>query len=176
METIPFADCENIGFFRKTHGIRGEMILEFEPRFEFSVEDAARFFVELDGLLVPFFVKENGLRFKSGNSAIVTLIWVDTEKYAKRLVGKPVYLYKTEIVDQPGEPIGSKFENYLLIDSAIGEIGVIDRVDNYSGNIVITVNYRGEEILIPYNENLLVEINDNQKTIKLKLPEGLFDE
>lgn len=173
METIPKKDCENIGFFRKTHGIRGELILEFEPQFEYSVEDATRFFVEIEGLLVPFFVDE--LRFKSGNAAIVTLKWVDSEKYAKRLVGNAVYLFKTDIVDDDAEPLESQLINYLLIDTTLGEIGVISQVDDYAGNIVITVNYHGNEILIPYNDNLLEAIDEKQKTIKLNLPTGLIE-
>ena len=175
METIPKTDCENIGFFRKTHGIHGELVLEFEPHFEFSVEEADRFFVELEGLLVPFFLKKDGLRFRSENSAIVKLNWVDTEKYAKCLAGNSVYLYETEIVDEPEESLESQFINYLLIDETIGDIGIINQVDDYSGNIVITVNYKGEEVLIPFSDNLLVEINEAQKSIKLNLPEGLIE-
>ncbi|NOR76361.1 MAG: 16S rRNA processing protein RimM [Draconibacterium sp.] len=175
METIPKTDCENIGFFRKTHGIHGELVLEFEPHFEFSVEGADRFFVELEGLLVPFFLKKNGLRFRSTNSAIVTLNWVESEKYAKRLIGNSVYLYNSEIVDEPEETLESQFENYLLIDEIIGEIGTVVHVEDYAGNIVITVNYKGEEILIPYNDDLLISVNETEKSILLKLPEGLIE-
>ena len=175
METIPKTDCENIGFIRKTHGIHGELVLEFETHFEFSVEDADRFFVELEGLLVPFFLKKDGLRFRSGNSAIVTFDLVESEKYAKRLVGNSVYLYNTEIVDEAEESLESRFLNYLLIDENEGKMGIISQVDDYAGNIVITVEYRGEELLIPYNDDLLIEVNESQKTIKLKLPEGLIE-
>lgn len=175
METIPKTDCEKIGFIRKTHGVHGELILEFEPHFEYSIEAAERFFVELDGLLVPFFLKDEGLRFKAGNSAILTFNLVDTEKYAKRLVGNSVYLYQTEIIDEPEQSLESQFENYLLIDETLGEIGNISQVDDYAGNIVITVGYKGNDILIPYNEDLLVEVNKAQKSIKLKLPEGLIE-
>lgn len=176
METIPKADCQNIGFFRKTHGIHGELVLEFESRFEFSTENTERFFVELEGLLVPFFLKKEGLRFRSANSAIVALDCVETEKYAKRLVGNPVYLYQTEIIDEPEQSLESQFENYLLIDATIGKIGIISQVDDYAGNIVITVYYKGKEFLIPYNDDLLVEVNEAQKSIKLNLPDGLFED
>ena len=175
METIPKTDCQNIGFFRKTHGIHGSLVLAFEPQFEFSVEEADRFFVELEGLLVPFFLKDDGLRFRSANSAIVDFHWVENEKYAKRLIGSSVYLYKEEIIDIE-EQAESQLDNYLLIDERLGEIGTIIRVDDFSGNVVLTVQCRGEEVMIPYNEELLIEINDSLKTIKLQLPKGLIED
>ena len=175
METITKTDCENVGFIRKTHGIHGDLVLEFEVHFEYSVESANRFFIELEGLLVPFYLKEDGLRFKSANSAIVTFKNVESEKYAKRLVGNSAYLYQFEIVDAPVQTLESQFENYLLIDETIGEVGMISQVDDYAGNIVITAQFRGEDVLIPYNEELLIEINESQKSITLKLPEGLIE-
>ncbi len=175
METIPKADCEKIGFFRKTHGVSGGLVLEFETHFEFSVEEADRFFVEIEGLLVPFFIKDEGLRFRSANTAIVDLDFVETEKYAKRLVGKSVYLYQSEIIDEPDQTLESQFVNYLLIDTNLGNIGMITHVDDYAGNIVLTVSCKGEELLIPYNDNLLLTTDETQKTITLQLPEGLVE-
>lgn len=176
METIPKADCEKVGFFRKTHGVFGELVLEFEPQFEMSIENADRFFVEIEGLLVPFFVVDEGFRFKTDNSAIIALEWVDSEKYAKRLVGSSVYLFKNEIVVLPDEFTDSELINYLLIDETLGDIGIIEQIDNYSGNIVITVNYRGKELLVPFNDDFLVNLDKHKKTVTLKFPEGLLDE
>lgn len=174
METIPKADCEKIGFFRKTHGVHGQVILEFEPQYEYSVEEAERFFVELEGLLVPFFLTENGLRIKAANSAIVSFDDVETERYAKRLIGSSVYLFHSEIIDEP-ENSSSELIDYLVLDNKNGVIGRIIQMDDFSGNIVLTVDYNGHEILIPFNEDLLLESNDLKKTIKLQLPEGLLD-
>ena len=175
METIPKSDCQNIGFFRKTHGIHGSLVLEFEPRFEFSVEEADRYFIEIDSLLVPFFVQEDGLHFRTANTAIVNLDWVENEKYARRLTGCSVYLFKYEIIDEEEELTEFQLENYLLSDENMGEIGPIVRVDDFSGNVVLTVDYRGQEVLVPYNEDLLVEVDDSRKTIRLNLPEGLLE-
>jgi 16S rRNA processing protein RimM len=175
METIAKNDCEKIGYFRKTHGVRGDLVLDFESHFECSIAEAERFFVDLEGLLVPFFISENGLRLTTSKSAIITFDWVDTEKYAKRLVGCSVYLYVSEITDEAQED-ESTFEGYLLLDEQLGEIGMINQVDDYAGNIVLTVNYRGNELLVPFNEDILIAVNESLKTITLKLPEGIFDE
>ncbi|MCE4565969.1 16S rRNA processing protein RimM [Maribellus sp. CM-23] len=174
METIPKTDCEKIGFFRKTHGVHGEVVLEFEEHFEYSVEEAERFFVELDGLLVPFFIAEDGLRFKSSKSAIVKFDWVDTEKYAKRLIGASVYLYLDEIVDEPLES-EALLKGFVLFDAEKGEVGEIEQVDDYSGNVVLTVKHGDEELLVPFHPEFVVEIDEEQKRLTLNLPEGLIE-
>ena len=176
METIPKADCDKVGFFKKTHGVSGELVLEYEPQFEYSIENADRFFVELEGLLVPFFIVEDGFRFKTENSAILTFDGVESEKYAKRMVGSSVFLFKDEIIVMTDELSDSELVDYLLVDEKLGEIGIIDQIDNYSGNIVFTVNLKGKELLVPFNEDFLLEIDKQNKVIKLRLPEGLFDE
>ena len=175
METIPKPDCQKIGFMRKTHGVYGELVLEYEPEFEESVVEANRFFLEIDGLLVPFFVAEDGLRFRSAKTALVTFDWVETEKYARRLVGSPVYLFKYEIIDEPGEASTSRFLHFRLLDEIGKEVGEISAVDDYAGNIVFTVNTGKGEILVPFNEDFLLKLDAKQKSVQLRLPEGLTD-
>ena len=48
---------------------------------------------------------------------------------------------------------------------AIRSYYVIEMVDDYSGNIVLTVNYKGTELLVPYNDELLIELNEVEKKI-----------
>lgn len=175
METIPKSECEKIGYLKKTHGVRGEMVLEFEPQYEFSIENSDRFFVEIDGLLVPFFLVEDGFRFKTNETAIVTFNGVETEKYAKRLVGSAVFLFKQEIHFEQDAESDGRLEGYTLWDTNLGEIGKIEYIDDYSGNIVFTVDYNGTELLVPFNEDFLVEIDAEKMIIRLKLPEGLIE-
>jgi 16S rRNA processing protein RimM len=176
METIPKADCTKIGFIRKTRGVHGELVLEFEEQFEFSVEEATRFFLEIDGLLVPFFAAENGLQVKSAKTAFVNFEWVDSEKYAQRIIGTNVYLFTSEIVDEPEEAGLSELEGFTLFDKNTGEIGVIARVEDFSGNTVLTIGKKNNEILIPFNEDFLVSIDPENKILTLDLPEGLIED
>src|SRR5690554_316532 len=122
METIPKSECRKIGFIRKTHGVRGEVVLEYEPEYEGSVADANRFFLEIEGLLVPFFLSGDGLRFKS-KSAIVAFEWVKSESQARPLAGASVYLYEQEVIHDEEDLPASLFLNYKLIDKEGEEIG-----------------------------------------------------
>jgi 16S rRNA processing protein RimM len=175
METIPKSDCRKIGFIRKTHGVHGELVLEYEPEYEESVVEADRYFLEIDGLLVPFFVAEEGFRFRSAKTALITFDWVETEKYAHRLVGSLVYLFNHEIVDEPEEASISQFLHFLLLDENGKKIGEISAVDDYAGNIVFTVDTENGEILVPFNKDFLLKLDQGLKIIQLRLPEGLMD-
>lgn len=175
METIPKSNCQKIGFIRKTHGVQGELAIEYESEFEESVAEANRFFLEIDGLLVPYYVSTDGLRFKSGKTALVKFDWIENETQARRLVGNPVYLFNDEIIEVADESSTSQFLGYHLQDENAKEIGVIKAVDNYSGNVVFTLDVNNGEVLVPFNEDLLLELDDDNRIIRLRLPEGLFD-
>lgn len=175
METIPKSSCRKIGYIRKSHGVRGEVVLEYEPEFDESVAEADRFFLEVDGLLVPFFISEDGLRFKSAQSALVTFDWITSESQARPLAGASVYLYEQEIIVNEEDLPDTQLINYLLLDEDNNEIGKIKAVDDYSGNVVFTVDAHGLEVLVPYNDEILLELDDERKVIKLDLPDGLFD-
>jgi len=175
METIPREQCRKIGFIRKSHGVKGEVILEFEPELDFVVTEASRFFIDLDGLLVPFFISANGLRLKSSNSAIVKFKWVESEKYAARLIGKEVYLFLSEIdVDTEGDYF-SGLVNYQVYNKDNEFAGVVSDSENFSGNVVLKVVSAGKEFLIPFNEELIISIDEKKKKICLHIPEGLIN-
>ncbi|MBK6284209.1 MAG: hypothetical protein IPF54_17600 [Draconibacterium sp.] len=119
---------------------------------------------------------EDGFRFKTDNSAIITFDGVESEKYAKRMVGSSVFLFKTEIIVSPDELNDSELVNYLLVDEILGEIGLIDQVDNYSGNIVLQLILRAKNYLFLLMKIFIVLLDKINKIIKLKLFEGfLFD-
>ena len=174
METIPREQCRKIGFIRKSHGVKGEVILEFEPELDFAVTGASRFFIDLDGLLVPFFISANGLRLKSSNSAIVKFEWVESGNYATRLIGKEVYLFLSEIDVDMKKDYYSGLIDYQVYNKDNEFAGVISEAENFSGNVVLKVVSAGKEFLIPFNEELLISIDEKKKKICLQIPEGLI--
>lgn len=174
METIPKAECRKIGFIRKLHGIKGEVILEFEAEPEYTVTDINRFLIELDGLLVPFFVSDNGIELKYSNSALVKFDWVDSKKYARRLVGKGVYLFLDEAEALPVKDSFSGLIGYKVFDQGNNLIGVVTKVEDFSGNIVFEMISGNNKFLIPFNNELLISFNNKKQTMNLQLPEGLL--
>lgn len=175
METIPKDSCTKIGFIQKTHGIHGELVIRFDETYYETLDSYPTLFLEIDQLLVPFFIEEDGLRFKSGESVIAKLEWIDTDKKAKALNGLSVYVANDAIVANDEDLNMNELIGYKLFDETLGFIGEIEDVTDYSGNVLLIVEYQGKEAMVPLNEDLIIRLDEENREIELSIPEGLFD-
>ena len=175
METIPKSDCVKVGFVQKPHGIHGELVIRFEEEYYETLEECPTLFLEIDNLLVPFFISEEGLRFKSGEAVIANLEWIDSDKKAKELCGLSVFVYQDEVVEFEDELSPNALVGYQLFDETLGLIGEITEVNDFSGNVLLSVVYKGKEAMVPLNEDLIIRLNEELREIELQIPYGLFN-
>lgn len=175
METIPKNNCTKVGYVQKPHGINGELVIRFQEEYYETLEEYPPLFLEIDNLLVPFFVAEEGFRFKSSESVITQLDWVDTDAKAKALCGLSVFVNKEDVIAFDDEMSPHALVGFQLYDETLGLIGEISEVHDYAGNMLLLVEYQGKEALVPLNEDLIVNIDEDKREIELRIPEGLFD-
>ena len=64
---------------------------------------------------------------------------------------------------------------YEVIDSKHGSLGKVEHVDDYSGNLVITVIFRDNEVLIPLSDDVVLEMDETSRQMRLACPEGLIE-
>ena len=166
-------DCLQIGVFTKTHGLNGDLILSVENDFPEKYEEES-IFVDIDGGLVPFFIDEDGLNPRNHQSYRIKLEDVDSSEAASRFVDCPVYLFSNLFTDEDTMSL-KMLEGFILSDDEKGELGEIERVDDFNGNIVFTVEINSIEVMIPLVEEQVLDINYEAKTMLLQLPEGLLD-
>jgi len=174
METIDINKCTSIGKLLKTHGLNGELILMFEPQFDSTLENSKFLFFEIEGGLVPFFFSDNGLRFRTHETAIVKFDEIDTQEKAKQFVDCQLYVYSRDITVED-ENKSFSLINYNVVDENHGSLGSVINVDNFSGNNVITVIFNSNEVMIPLSDEILTKIDYKNKEIFLTCPEGLLD-
>ena len=174
METIQKNNCRKIGYFQKPHGIKGGIVLNFEPQYDVSLENEPTLFAEIDALLVPYFFSDEGIRFRTSESAIVWLDWIKNEEDARQLSGLAVYLNEDDIIEPEEELTVHHLAGFDLFDQQSTKIGKIERVEDYGGNLLFVLQYQGKETLIPFNEDLLVELDEKEKKIVMEIPEGIL--
>lgn len=166
-------DCFLLGKFTKTHGLKGELILVVENDFpeKYSEEPI---FVDIDGGLVPFFIDEDGINIRNHTSYRIKMEDVDSEHASLRFVNCQVYLPAELFSQQEMEGIEG-IEGYTVVVEGRGEIGTIDSLADYSGNIVITIQVDEKEVMIPLAEEYITAVDYDTQIITLDLPEGLID-
>jgi len=174
METIQKSSCRKIGYFQKPHGIKGGIVLNFEPQYDVSLENEPTLFAEIDGLLVPYFFSNESIRFRTSESAIVWLDWIKNEEDARQLSGLAVYLKEEDLLLEEEELTVHQLVGFNLFDGQTEKIGVIEKVEDYGGNLLFVLQYQGRETLIPFNEDLLIELDEEGKKIVMEIPEGIL--
>ena len=160
-----------IGIIGKAHGVKGELSIQIDDDV-FDRVDAEYLVLKLDGIFVPFFMEE--YRFKSDSVALVKFEGVDTQERARELTGVEVY-FPRELAEQDEEAELSyaALVGYTLIDSNSGKaIGTIAYVDEQTINIMFELE---DGRLIPASEELIVDVDQKNRTITLDIPEGILD-
>ena len=159
-----------IGRLGKAHGIRGEVSFLFDDDV-FDRVDADYLILDIDGILVPFFLEE--YRFKSDANALVKFDGIDTLERAKELTGCEVF-FPREMSDENDEHISwAEIVGYELVDSETGTIaGTIASVDDSTMNTLFELE---DGRLIPASEELIQKIDTKKHQIEIKLPEGILE-
>jgi 16S rRNA processing protein RimM len=159
-----------IGRLGKAHGIRGEVSFLFDDDV-FDRVDADYLILDIDGILVPFFMEE--YRFKSDANALVKFDGIDTLERAKELTGCDVY-FPRELSDEDDEHISwAEIIGYELIDSETRTVaGTIASIDDSTMNTLFELE---DGRLIPASEELIQAIDTKKHQIEIKLPEGILE-
>ena len=163
-----------IGLFNKPHGIHGELQFTFTDDI-FDRVDCDYLICLLDGIFVPFFIEE--YRFRSDSTALVKLEGIDTAERARMFTNVEVYFQVKHAEEaEDGELSWNFFVGFRMEDVRHGELGEVVEVDTTTVNTLFVVEQEdGEELLIPAQEEFIVEINQEKKLITVELPEGLLN-
>ena len=165
-------DLFKIGKLGKTHGVNGEITFMFDDDI-FDRVDSEYLILEIDGILVPFFMEE--YRFKSDEVALVKFEDIDTQERAAELTGCEVYFPRETSPDtsEGGEISYAQLVGFSLIDASTNSaVGKINYIDDQTENIMFELE---DGTLIPAYEGLIEDIDIENKTISMNLPEGLLD-
>jgi len=151
----------------KSNGTEGELLISF---FDVAPEDIdlqEPVFIEFDGLPVPFYFESFVQRGTS--RALVRLTGVHSLKDADELAGASVYADYFE-EEEEGDLTG------WTVKTLEGEtIGTISDYEDIPGNTCLWVKRpSGEEVLLPFHEDLVQALDEDAQTITLTIPEGLL--
>ena len=166
-------EAHYIGYITKTKGLKGELQLYFEYDAP-ELLDLDVVFADINGKMVPFFVSSYKLHQNStGNFYFDDIDHIDK---AQALVKKKIYIPLIKLPDREDEDFHyNDLVGFTVSDETHGELGEILEVNAYPQQFVATVSYQNKEVLFPLNDDMIIEIDEDNQTLLVDLPEGLLD-
>lgn len=163
-------DVYKIGRLGKAHGVKGEVSFQFDDDI-FDTTDADYLILEIDGILVPFFMEE--YRFRNDSLALVKFCDVDTQQRASELTGCDVYFPRTLAEDSEGQLSLSSLVGFDIVEASNGKVvGKIAAIDDTTQNILFELE---DGRLIPASDELITNIDTNRQQIIMQIPTGLLE-
>lgn len=170
-----FPDISPIGYIQKTIGFDGELqltmdvdVLKNSPKPEFL------WFLQY-GKPVPYAVVRFIVEHK--DKARITLEDIRDEQEAMHLKGLTCF-FEDRIFDQHFIPVESYdyILDFKVQDTQHGFLGiVVDVMENSNGHDNLVVLKDEVEIMIPFVNHIILEIDEEKKEIMVELPEGLLE-
>lgn len=169
-------DVIEIGKFLKPHALKGELnaVLDVDGAY---AEDGNPLIVEMDGILVPFYIES--FRSKGTESCLIKLVGIDSQQDSRQFVNKIVYGLRSDLVDyfdSEDMDIESDFIGFKMIDKELGEVGNVIDIDDSTANVLFVVESPEQRVIyVPAAEEFITAIDDERKIIETSLPTGLID-
>ena len=147
----------SLGMIVKTRGISGDLVIRSNKKILQVKSNWKTIWVEIDGLLVPFFISSHTPL--KNNEILIRLEDINLPEKAEKLKGRNTFLHKSDALLPSLDYSPEQIIGYMVIDVHSGKIGRITGIDDIPGNSLFRVEYRNREILIPIQEDLIREIN-----------------
>ncbi len=158
-----------IGRLLKSFGKEGKIRYHVEDNYFDDFARSQFVFVDIDGSIVPFQMVAN-----DEAAGMLLFDGITSPQEAEDLTGKNIYLSTNEIAEDKREAakLDLSFQNYALHNEEGTFIAKVDKVEDYPSQKMLVLT-TGQ--LIPLHKDLVVHIDEVQKVIHYKLPEGLLD-
>jgi 16S rRNA processing protein RimM len=162
-----------VGFLRRAHGLRGEIIMDVHTDFPERLRSGRE-------LLIG--EKRQPVKLASSRphakGMLVKFEGVETPEHAGEFRNQWVYVKATEV---PSLPEGQLYQHELFgfavideNDKPLGEL--VEIIETGANDVYVVRNEAGKEILLPAIPPVILETDVARRTMRVHLLEGLVDD
>lgn len=166
-------DCFFFGTIFKLHGYKGEINIYYEENIIIEPSLIKYLLLEINYELVPFFIET--IRIKKPNIILVKFEDVNTEKEAKILINKKIYLPKNIFQKlRKGKTKNKDLVGYRVLDLNYGELGKVSYINSKTAQRLLYVEKDGKEFCFPMHDEFIKKILNNKRIIEVEIPKDLI--
>ena len=151
----------------KSNGKDGELLISF---FDIGPEDIdlqEPVYIYFDGLPVPFYF--DSFTRRGNNRALVRLTGIRSLKDAEEVSGAALW------ADYFEEEEEEDLSGWTVLDADGVAVGTVSDYEDIPGNTCLWVKRpSGDEVLLPFHEDLILALDAASRCLKMQIPEGLL--
>lgn len=169
---LPGQDCICVGRVAKTHGYKGAVRIDIKESITLNKPKGTKepVFLEIHQKPVPFFYSSWQ---ENMGSPIAHFEDIDSEEQAKELLGLDVLVPETWVEEE--ELAFDRLIDFTVIDKEHGKLGFISNYMENPNQTLLYMLLNGREVLIPFVDEFVIDIDWENQTLHTQLPEGLLD-
>ena len=165
-------ECYFLGKITRKHGLQGNVVLKLDTDQPELYQKLQGIFIEVNGLLVPFFVEKQKwhktdkiISFKNANEALV-----------EQAVGKNVFLPLATLPELKGKQFYyHEIIGFEILDENGISCGIVKEVNDQTAQHYFILKLEGKDVIIPIIKDWILDLDRENKKIKMQLPDGLLD-
>lgn len=164
-----------LGYLRKKHGYKGEVILHVESDHPARYASLDVLFFEEAGQPIPYFI--SSIRTHVTSEFILRLEDADDEASVQALVGKAVYLPEEALPELDDDQYYyHEIIGYEVRDQAVAETMTLEDVIERPGQPLLVLSHPDREnpIYIPLVDEFVVSMDKKAKCLTLAAPSELY--
>jgi 16S rRNA processing protein RimM len=163
-----------IGKINTSHGLKGEVQIShyLEDASEINTWKAIMIELHKDSF-IPFFIEQ--IKHTSKQECIVKLEEVNNPEEAKDIAGCNVYASPLVQVKALLKSDWDDIIGFDIHDKTEGNLGNISHVSEAAGQQFFHVQNANKEMLIPIQQQWIVDVNPIKKVITVELPNGFIE-
>jgi 16S rRNA processing protein RimM len=159
-----------VGFLRRAHGVRGEIILDLHIDFPERLQNGRKLFVGEEHRPMTL----SGTR-PHAKGMLLKFKDIETPEDAGELRNQWVYVRATDV---PSLPEGKVYQHELFGFDVVEENGnslgeLVEIIETGANDVYVVKNEAGKEILLPAIPSVILEIDPARRLMRVHLLEGL---
>ena len=162
-----------LGQITKVTGHEGAVVIKLTSSFIENIPQLESVFIEVDGKPVPFFISE----YNYSGRDVLKLKFSDYSSVDKVAEFRGCRVFLTTSGNTASQD--NNYEDlvgFKAIDENNGVIGNVAEIIHNPGQWLLSIiSAQGKEFLLPVHEDLILGIDNDTKSIVVKIPDGLLD-
>lgn len=164
-------ELTEIGKILKPHKLSGDLKLSVDSFYLNDLQELETLVLQKGDDFLPFFIEHKTIQ---PTTSIVKFESIHNKDEASKLNGKTVYAI-TSHLSAVKENEFDALIGMTLFDQNQKQIGQIEDVIEHPKQILLQLFINKNEILIPFHEDLILSISQEENMISLTIPDGLIE-